>query len=143
MYLRDHQLPLPKAVYANSAPTQFSEVTESYRRFSLKTDFVVTTAILPNIEGIYFRKEEVRDPYVSPLYGDLRNLPPVTLSVSQCECLLDDSVMLYGRLKAEGNEATLLTYPGLWHAFIMSPQKRNIVKEAYPDFERFLKTNLS
>jgi monoterpene epsilon-lactone hydrolase len=143
MYLRDHNLPLPKAIYANSAPTQFSEITENYHRFSLRTDFVVTTTIISNISDIYFKKEEAKDPYVSPLYGDLKNLPPITLSVSQSECLLDDSIMFYGRLKAEGNEATLLTYPGLWHAFIMSPQKKSIVKEAYPDFEKFLKTYLS
>ncbi|MCI2069032.1 MAG: alpha/beta hydrolase [Bacilli bacterium] len=142
MYLRDHKLPLPKAVYANSAPTQFSEITESYKLFSLKTDFVATTTIIPNIEGIYFKKEEIKDPYVSPLYGDLKDLPPITLSASQCECLLDDSIMLYGKLKAAGNEGTLLTYPGLWHAFIMSPQNKKILKEAYPDFERFLMTNL-
>lgn len=143
MYLRDHKLPLPKAVYANSAPSQFSDITESFQRFSLKSDFVVITTIVPNIEGIYFKKEEIKDPYVSPLYGDLKDLPPITLSASQCECLLDDSIMLYGKLKAADNQATLLTYPGLWHAFIMSPQNRKILKEAYPDFERFLKTNLS
>lgn len=143
MYVRDHGLIPPRAIYANSAPAQFAEVTESYTRFSLKTDFVVTTSIIANIEGIYFEKKNAEDPYVSPLFGDLRNLPPITLSVSQCECLFDDSLMLYGKLKADGNKATLLSYPGLWHAFIMSPQKRRIVKESYPDFGRFLTANLS
>lgn len=142
MLVRDRGMSSPKAIYANSAPAQFLEETESFRRFSLKTDFVVTANIIPNIEGIYFDKEEAKNPYVSPLYGDLKNLPPITLSVSQCESLFDDSLMLYGKLKSDGNEATLWTYPGLWHAFIMSPQKRRIVKESYPDFGRFLEHNL-
>jgi monoterpene epsilon-lactone hydrolase len=143
MRIRDDGLPSPRAIYANSAPTQFTELTESYRRFSLKKDFIVTTSILANSAGIYFEPEDAKDPFVSPLYGDLKNLPPITLSASQCECLLDDSIMLYGKLKAEGNQATLLTYPDLWHAFIISPQNRKIVRESYPDFERFLKANLA
>jgi epsilon-lactone hydrolase len=143
MLARDKALPLPQAIYANSAPTQFVETTESYRRFSLKTDFVVTDTILENSEGVCFKKEDAKNPYLSPLYGHLDALPPITLSVSECECLFDDSLMLYGALKSAGNQATLLAYPGLWHAFIMSPQKHRIVKEAYPDFIAFLKTNLS
>jgi acetyl esterase/lipase len=142
MLIRDKGLPLPQAIYANSAPTQFVEKTESYRRFSLKTDFVVTDTILENSEEVCFEKKDVKNPYLSPLYGHLDSLPPITLSVSECECLFDDSMMFYGALKNAGNEATFLAYPGLWHAFIMSPQKHRIVKESYPDFVAFLKKNL-
>jgi hypothetical protein len=46
------------------------------------------------------------------------------------------------RSKNAGNEATFLAILALWHAFIMSPQKHRIVKEAYPDFVAFLKKNL-
>ena len=141
MLARDKALPLPQAVYANSAPTQFDEITESYRRFALKTDFVVTDTILENNEEVCFEKKDVKNPYLSPLYGHLDALPPMTLSASQCECLFDDSLMFYGALKAAGNQATFLSYPGLWHAFIMSPQNHRIVKEAYPDFIAFLNKN--
>jgi epsilon-lactone hydrolase len=142
MLARDRGLPAPKAIYANSPATQLADITDSYRRFSLKKDFIVTSTIIPNLEGIYCEKKDAKDPYVSPLYGNLKDLPPITITASQCECLLDDAVMMYGALKAAGNDCRFMSYPGLWHAFIMSPQKRNIVKEAYPDFEAFLKDNL-
>jgi monoterpene epsilon-lactone hydrolase len=142
MLVRDKSLPAPKAAYANSPATQLEEITDSYRRFSLKEDFIVTSTIIDNLEGIYYEKKDMKDPYVSPLYGNLKDLPSITLTASQCECLLDDSVMMYGALKAAGNDCHFMSYPGLWHAFIMSPQKRNIFKEAYPDFEAFLKNNL-
>jgi monoterpene epsilon-lactone hydrolase len=142
MLVRDKSLPSCKAIYANSPATQLVEITDSYRRFSLKEDFVVNSTIIPNMEGVYYESKDAKDPYVSPLYGNLKGLPSITLTASQCECLFDDSVMMYGALKVAGNDCHFMSYPGLWHAFIMSPQKHQIVKEAYPDFKAFLKTNL-
>lgn len=141
--LRERKLPLPSGVYSNSAVTQFVKETDSYRRYSLKKDFIVVSGILENTEGIYFDKKDAMNPYVSPLYGDLSNLPPIALSASGCECLLDDSKMLFDALKAAGNESQLFVYPGLCHAFIMSPQLGGVVRKSYPDFERFLKARLA
>lgn len=142
LLLRDRQLPLPKAIYANSPATQLAEYTNSYRKFSLKEDFIVTEGIIENMYGVYIRQEEAKEPYVSPLYGDLHGLPPITLTASECECLLDDSKMLYDKLLAAQNEAQLLTYPGLCHAFIISPQMKRVVRDAYPDLDTWLRKHL-
>ena len=138
LMLRDRGLPLPAAVYANSPAAQLAEYTESYRKFSLKRDFIVTEGIVENTEGIYFKKGEERDPYVSPLYGDLGGLPPIWLTASSCECLLDDSVMMHDKLKSAGNDCVLLVYDNLCHAFIISPQMKDVVRKAYPDLKTFL-----
>ena len=142
MLLRDKQLPLPKAVYSNSPVTQFSEYTDSFRMCSLKTDFIVTESILENTEGIYFDRRDALNPYVSPLYGDVSGLPPILLTASQCECLLDDAVHMYEKLKAAGGAAKLITYPKLCHAFIISPQMKKVVRDAYPDLDQWLHENL-
>ena len=138
MLLRDKQLPLPKAVYSNSPVTQFTEYTDSFRRCSLKTDFIVTESILENTEGIYFDRKDAMDPYVSPLYGDVSGLPPILLTASESECLLDDAVHMYEKLKSAGSMAKLITYPKLCHAFIISPQMKKVVRDAYPDLDRWL-----
>lgn len=142
LLLRDQGLPLPGAVYSNSPLTQMLGYTQSYDRFSLKKDFIVVRGILENTIGIYVRPEEVKDPYVSPQYADLRGLPPIFLTASACECLLDDSCDLAEKLKEAGNECRLKTYPGLCHAFIISPQMKPVVKLAYPDLRGYLKTYL-
>ena len=142
LLLRDRGLPLPKAVYSNSPATQLADYTDSYRKFSLKEDFIVTEGIIENMRGVYLEQKDERDPYVSPLYGDLRGLPPVFLTASECECLLDDAVMMYDRLKAAGNDARFRTYPGLCHAFIISPQMKEVVRDAYPDLKQYLDEQL-
>lgn len=138
LLLRDKGLPLPKGVYSNSPVTQVVEYLESYDRFSLKEDFIVVKGILENTEGIYFNRTDEKDPYISPLYADLEGLPPIFLTASECECLLDDARMMANRLRAAGNDVRLKTYPGLCHAFIISPQMKDVVKLAYPDLRAYL-----
>ena len=142
LLLRDRGLPLPKAVYSNSPVTQMQEEKESFRRFSLKEDFIVVEGILENTAGIYMRPEEAGEPYVSPLCADLHGLPPIFLTASECECLLDDAVAMAEKLKAADNDVRLKTYPGLCHAFIISPQMKKVVQLAYPDLRDFLQTHL-
>ena len=50
--------------------------------------------------------------------------------------------MLYEKLLAARNEAQLLTYPGLCHAFIISPQMKRVVRDAYPDLDTWLRKYL-
>ena len=139
---RDIGLPLPKSLYPNSMASQFSEYTDSYCRCSLKTDFIITMGILENMMGFYYNEENVKDPYVSPLYADLKGLPHILLTASNSECLLDDSRMMYEKLLEAGNDAELKTYDGLCHAFIISPQMKDVVKKAYPDLEEYLNRQL-
>lgn len=140
--LRDKGMPLPKAVYANSPATQMTGYTDSYEKFSLTRDFIITKGILENIAGIYFREEDAKDPYVSPLYADLHGLPPIFLTASECECLLDDARMMADKLLEAGNHVTFKAYPDLCHAFIISPQMKSVVKSAYPDLQKYINKHL-
>jgi acetyl esterase/lipase len=66
-------------------------------------------------------REERRDPALSPLYADLRDLPPALFSVGDLDPLLDDSLFMSARWRASGNESTLLVYPESVHGFHAFP----------------------
>jgi acetyl esterase/lipase len=57
------------------------------------------------------------DPDISPLYGDLRGLPPALFSVGTRDALVDDTLMMAGRWAAAGNAIALEVFPGGCHVF--------------------------
>jgi acetyl esterase/lipase len=65
--------------------------------------------------------EERREPSISPAFADLRGLPPAMVSVGGTDHLLDDSLMLAGRLAAAGNEVELFVAPDMPHGFMAFP----------------------
>ncbi len=71
---------------------------------------------LPGMPG-----EERRDPDVSPLYADLRGLPPALFSVGTNDHLLDDTLFMAARWEAAGNRSELLVYPDTPHGCIALP----------------------
>ena len=62
-----------------------------------------------------------RDPDVSALYANLASMPPALFTIGSIDPLLDDSLFMYARWIAAGNEAELAVYPGAPHAFNLAP----------------------
>lgn len=71
-------------------------------------------AFLPTVE-------DRRAPDISPLYADLKGLCPALFSVGTSDALLDDTLFMYARWIAAGNEADLEIYPGGAHGFTLFP----------------------
>jgi acetyl esterase/lipase len=65
--------------------------------------------------------EHRRAPLVSPLYADLRDLPPALFSCGTADPLLDDSLFMDARWRQAGNESTLSLWPEGIHAFTAFP----------------------
>ena len=62
-----------------------------------------------------------RSPELSPLYAELRGLPPALFMVGTADHLADDTLFLAQRWALAGNDAELLVYPDAPHACIGVP----------------------
>jgi acetyl esterase len=60
---------------------------------------------------------------ISPLYGDLRGMPPALFTVGTLDYLYDDSLFMAARWHAAGNETELAVYPECLHGFTSFPAK--------------------
>jgi acetyl esterase/lipase len=58
-----------------------------------------------------------KDPRLSPLFADLRNLPPLLIQVGSSECLLDDATRFAAAAGAAEVAVTLQIWPQMIHAF--------------------------
>jgi len=61
------------------------------------------------------------DPYFSPLYGNLADMPPALFTIGTWDPLIDDTLFMAMRWMAAGNNAELEIYPGGTHAFDAFP----------------------
>jgi acetyl esterase/lipase len=75
-------------------------------------------------------------PDVSPLFADLRDLPPALLVVGQEDILLEDSLAMAMRLAAAGGDVDLRVYPECPHGFLNYPT--GMAKAANEDIESWL-----
>lgn len=84
--------------------------------------------------------EQRRDPDISPLFADLRDMPPALFSIGTMDPLIDDSLFMEARWRQAGNSAELAIYPEGIHGFTAFPfglaRKAN---ERQLDFLRNLK----
>jgi acetyl esterase len=80
--------------------------------------------------------EQRRDPDVSPLYADLRDLPPALFSVGTNDHLLDDTLFMAARWEAAGNGTELLVYPDTPHGCIALP---SVAARFFPRLVEFLR----
>lgn len=67
--------------------------------------------------GLYAGKHDVRNPAVSPLYGDFTGLPPLLIQVGTRELILDDSTRVAERARAAGVDVTLEVEEGAIHVW--------------------------
>lgn len=65
----------------------------------------------------YCGESEVRNPLVSPVFGNAAGLPPVYIQVGDHEILLSDSTRFAEMMRASGGEAELDVWPEMWHVF--------------------------
>jgi monoterpene epsilon-lactone hydrolase len=65
----------------------------------------------------YVGDADAADPHISPIFGDLRGLPPLLIQVGTHEVLLSDAVRLAARAALSDVQVTLEVIPGVPHVF--------------------------
>lgn len=113
---------LPRGLVLMSPWTDLTSSGKSHETRS-EIDPVLNAAYLEDMIRNYAEGQELKDPLISPLFGDYEGFPPTYIQVGDNEILLDDSVMLYQKLLHANVSVKLDIFKGMWHVFQMSPFK--------------------
>lgn len=114
--LRELNLPLPTAFVSYSPWTDLTHTSGSIAQ-NAKRDIAIPVAMLAPLAEMYAGDNDVRDPLISPLFGDHAGLPPMQLHVAQDEVLRDDTLRLADKVRAVGGEVDCHVWSNVTHAF--------------------------
>ncbi len=114
--LRDADTPLPAAAVLVSP---WLDLTQSGESMTSKAgvDPMVQRETLQPMADAYLAGADARAPLASPLFADLRHLPPLLVHVGTAETLLDDATRFADRARAAGVDVHLETFADMVHVF--------------------------
>lgn len=117
LYLRDNDMPMPAGLITMSAWTNLN-----YRRR----------------KPAYVGNERADNPYISPVYGEYHDFPPMLMQVGGDEIILNDTLNVAKKAKAAGVPVTQTTYSGMFHVFQMLFPKLEDANTAWEEVEEFI-----
>ena len=140
--LKEKGLPLPAAAVCLSPAT---DLTGSGESMTTKVD--VDPFLSPGFSKVmtesYLVGTEPTNYLASPLYADLKGLPPLFIQVGTSEMLLDDSIRFAERAKQAGVDVTLDIWEDMIHVFAgvgaSTPEGREATKRIGNFIQKHLK----
>jgi acetyl esterase/lipase len=117
--LKQLQLPLPAALGIFSVLTDYSRPSDSRQIYTLGGFPGMLEPRDPNkaLEDAYPGKADPKNPVLSPLFADLHGMPPSLLVTSTRDLLLSDTALFHRALLRAGDDAQLVVFEALPHAF--------------------------
>lgn len=131
-------LSLPAAAALFSPWTDLA-VTGASARENEASDPLFSRKMLKIAARAYLGEESSRNPLASPLYGDLRGLPPLLLHASASELLRDDSVRLAARALEAGVDARVALWADAPHCWQLAAALMREGRESIEQAAGFLR----
>ncbi|MFA7075313.1 MAG: alpha/beta hydrolase [Candidatus Izemoplasmatales bacterium] len=131
--IKDRSISMPKAIITMSAWTDFLADGESYEKNKEKDPFFGKgTTPLP--KEAYASKQDFRNPYVSPKYGDYSSFSDLLMFVGSHELIESDTLDLANKIE----NAEIHNYEGMFHVFPLGFNKMASSRSAWRVIDEFI-----
>ncbi len=117
LYLKDHDMDLPRAIITMSAWADLSK--------------------FKYLSKPYVGNNDPKDPYISPSYGNYEDFPNLLLQVGE-EQVTEDSYIIYDKAIAAGVNVIISEYEGMPHVFQNLDMARTEVINAWKEVQDFI-----
>jgi epsilon-lactone hydrolase len=131
---KDEGLPLPAGVILGTPEIDLTESGDSFHA-NLGVDPSLTSLMHVNL--LYANGEDLKHPYLSPLFGDLKDFPPTILTTGTRDLYLSNSVRMHRALRAAGVAAELhiaeagahVGFPGAPEGEVIDAEVRGFIEK--------------
>ncbi|MFW9821847.1 MAG: alpha/beta hydrolase [Candidatus Thorarchaeota archaeon] len=86
----------------------------------------------------YAQEQPLTNPLISPVFADMKGLPPLLIQVGGIEALLDDSLNLAEQAKKSGVEVQLEVYDNMTHVFQNFGEQLSESRKSYKSINKFI-----
>jgi len=141
---KDSGLPLPGALYVGTPCVDLNMIGDSrYLNRGVDRLLLSFDGLGQSAAEMYAGKLDLKDPYVSPIYGDFSGFPPTYLITGTRDLVLSDTVRVHRALRRAGADADLNVYEGQSHGDYLFVMNAPESFEHYSELNRFVMEHLS
>ena len=150
-WVRDQRLRAPDAAVALSPATDGTLGSPSLRS-NIPTDAMLGPLFGPlarvprsALLWLAWLRHRIRPnhPLVSPIFGDLSDLPPLLIHASEAEMLLDDTLRYANKASAAGSPVTVQTWAHMVHVWHIFDPDLTEARQAFAEIAEFLAQTIS
>lgn len=143
LYLKDRKRDLPKGVIAISPWTDI-ETTVPSREENKYNDILlgIEGCSLYNdvMDSTYFSGTDLKNPYISPVYGDYTGFPSLLIQVGSYDLLRDDSIAVVKAAREAGVNVWYTMYEGTSHDFQITLPMMEESQKAWEEMKLFFES---
>jgi monoterpene epsilon-lactone hydrolase len=145
MMLRAKQegVPLPGAIAPGTPMADVTKTGDSFYTNEMVDNVLVSRdGFCHAATVVYAHGHDLKDPLLSPVYGDMHGFPPAILSTGTRDLLLSNTVRVHRKLREAGVEAQLEVYEGQSHAQYQANDRAPETREAFGEITAFFDKHL-
>jgi acetyl esterase/lipase len=141
--LKSQGLPLPAAIAPGSPCADLTWSGDSVAANAyVDNSLVARSGWAVAATMLYAGTHDVKNPELSPMFGDFSGFPPAILTSGTRDLLLSDTVRTHRKLRRAGVNAALQVFEGESHAQYLVPSAPE-TQEAFGEIAHFFDTNLA
>ena len=145
MGLRAKQLglPMPGAIASGTPMSDSTKTGDTFATNALLDNVLVSPdGFCDAAAAFYANGHDLRDPLISPIYGDMTGFPPTILTSGTRDLLLSNTVRVHRKLRNLGIDAFLQVFEGQSHAQYGRDDRIPEVREAFTEIAGFFNSHL-
>jgi epsilon-lactone hydrolase len=136
-------VPLPGAIAPGTPMSDLTLAGDSFATNAMVDNVLIAPSTSCDARAaLYANGHDLKDPLLSPVYGDMRGFPPTILNSGTRDLLLSNTVRVHRKLRQAGVVAELHVHEGQahggWYRDASAPES----KEAFEEIARFFDNHL-
>ncbi len=141
--LKELKLPLPGALFLGTPWSDCSKTGDSYF-LNAEVDNLLGRyeGVLEEASKLYASGRDLKDPLVSPIYGDLAGFPPTILISGTRDLFLSNTIRAHRKMRKAGVTAELHVYEGQSHGGYLASYPSPESMDALNEIAQFLDKHL-